>query len=41
MVGVYRFKSGWGGKVVRFLGNYEHVYHPLAMRIVRKGLLFH
>lgn len=38
MAGVYRFKSGWGGKVVRFLGNYEHVYHPLAMRIVRKSL---
>ncbi len=38
MVGVYRFKSGWGGKVVRFPGNYEYVYHPLAMRIVRKGL---
>jgi len=27
------------GKVVRFLGNYEHIYHPLAMRIVRKGLV--
>jgi peptidoglycan pentaglycine glycine transferase (the first glycine) len=39
MAGVYRFKSGWGGKVIRFLGNYEHIYRPLAMRIVRKGLV--
>jgi lipid II:glycine glycyltransferase (peptidoglycan interpeptide bridge formation enzyme) len=36
MAGVYRFKSGWGGRVVRFLGNYEYVYHPLAMHLVRK-----
>ncbi len=39
MAGVYRFKSGWGGRVVRFLGNYEYVYHPLAMHLVRKVLL--
>ena len=38
MAGVYRFKSGWGGRVVRFLGNYEYVYHPLAMLLVRKVL---
>src|SRR5579884_1526891 len=25
MAGVYRFKSGWGGSVVRFLGNYQYV----------------
>jgi peptidoglycan pentaglycine glycine transferase (the first glycine) len=36
MVGVYRFKSGWGGRVARFAGNYEHVFHPLAMRLARK-----
>lgn len=38
MAGVYRFKSGWGGRIVRFPGNYEHSYHPLAMRLVRKVL---
>jgi peptidoglycan pentaglycine glycine transferase (the first glycine) len=36
MAGVYRFKSGWGGKIVRFAGNYEYLYHPLAMHLVRK-----
>jgi peptidoglycan pentaglycine glycine transferase (the first glycine) len=39
MAGVYRFKSGWGGKIVRFPGNYECVYHSLTMRLVRKVLL--
>lgn len=38
MAGVYRFKSGWGGRVTRFAGNYEHVYHPLAMRFARRYL---
>jgi lipid II:glycine glycyltransferase (peptidoglycan interpeptide bridge formation enzyme) len=38
MAGVYRFKSGWGGRVVRFLGNYEYVYRPLAMRVAQKFL---
>ncbi len=41
MAGVYRFKSGWGGRIVRFLGNYECVYHPLTMRLVRKVLSRH
>ena len=36
MAGVYRFKSGWGGRVVRFAGNYEHPYHPLMMRLARR-----
>lgn len=31
MAGVYRFKSGWGGRVVSWLGNYEYLYHPLLM----------
>jgi len=39
MAGVYRFKSGWGGRIVRFPSNYEYVYHPLAMHLVRKILL--
>ena len=35
MAGVYRFKSGWGGRVVRFAGSYEYVFHPLAVRLAR------
>ncbi len=35
MAGVYRFKSGWGGRIVRFAGNYEHVIRPLPMRFAR------
>lgn len=35
MAGVYRFKRGWGGEVVRYLGSYEWEYHPLAMRLAR------
>lgn len=35
MAGVYRFKRGWGGRIVRFAGCYEHVYRPLAMRLAR------
>jgi peptidoglycan pentaglycine glycine transferase (the first glycine) len=38
MAGVYRFKSGWGGRVVRFVGNYEYVYRPLVMQVARKFL---
>lgn len=38
LAGVSRFKSGWGGEVVRFPGNYEHVYHPLPMRVARRFL---
>lgn len=32
MAGVYRFKSGWGGRVVSWLGNYAYTSHPLLMR---------
>src|SRR5579885_1781635 len=35
MAGVYRFKSGWGGRVVSFIGNYECAYHPLLLRASR------
>jgi peptidoglycan pentaglycine glycine transferase (the first glycine) len=35
MAGVYRFKSGWGGRITRFAGNYEYVFHPLMMRFAR------
>lgn len=36
MAGVYRFKRGWGGRAARFVGCYEHVYRPLAMRAARR-----
>ncbi len=38
MAGVYRFKSGWGGHVVRFVGNHEYSYQPLALRLARRFL---
>ena len=38
LAGVSRFKSGWGGEIVRFVGNYEHIYRPLRMRLARKLL---
>jgi peptidoglycan pentaglycine glycine transferase (the first glycine) len=41
MAGVYRFKSGWGGRIVRYPGNYECVYRPQIMRFVRNVLLSH
>ncbi|TMD62002.1 MAG: peptidoglycan bridge formation glycyltransferase FemA/FemB family protein [Chloroflexi bacterium] len=36
MAGVYRFKRGWGGEIVRFVGCYERTYHPLAMRVAKR-----
>jgi peptidoglycan pentaglycine glycine transferase (the first glycine) len=36
MAGVYRFKRGWGGRVIRFLGCYERVYHPMIMKVARR-----
>jgi len=27
--GVYRFKRGWGGRVVRTVGTWDRVYNPL------------
>lgn len=38
MAGVYRFKSGWGGRVARFAGNYEYVLRPLPVRLARRFL---
>jgi peptidoglycan pentaglycine glycine transferase (the first glycine) len=38
LAGVYRFKRGWGGEVVRFLGGYEYVYRPLSMNLTRRLL---
>jgi peptidoglycan pentaglycine glycine transferase (the first glycine) len=36
MAGVYRFKRGWGGRIVQFSGCYEAVYRPLAMNIASR-----
>lgn len=36
MAGVYRFKSGWGGEIVRFVGCYEYVLRPRVMRMARR-----
>ncbi len=38
MAGVYRFKRGWGGRVVQFLGCFEYVYRPLTMKIAERFL---
>ena len=36
LAGVYRFKRGWGGNVVRFVGCYEHIYRPVAMKMAKR-----
>jgi lipid II:glycine glycyltransferase (peptidoglycan interpeptide bridge formation enzyme) len=43
--GVYRFKRGWGGQLLRSVGAWDRVYHPLlyrayhlALRLRRTGL---
>lgn len=33
--GVGRFKAGFGGEVVRYVGAYDRVYAPLALRLAR------
>lgn len=38
MAGVYRFKSGWGGRAITFLGNYQYSYHPGALRLASRLL---
>ncbi len=38
MAGVQRFKSGWGGRTVRFIGGFELSYHPLVVRLIRRWL---
>jgi lipid II:glycine glycyltransferase (peptidoglycan interpeptide bridge formation enzyme) len=38
MAGVYRFKRGWGGRVVQFPGGYQQVYRPLLMNIAKRFL---
>ena len=33
--GVERFKGGFGGRVVRYVGAYDHVYRPLLYRLLQ------
>ncbi len=37
MAGVYRFKRGWGGKMVRYIGSFDYVYSPLIYHSVTLG----
>lgn len=36
--GVYRFKRGWGGRVVRTVGAWDKPYQPLRYHLYRLGL---
>ncbi|GCF06615.1 hypothetical protein KDI_01790 [Dictyobacter arantiisoli] len=38
MAGVYRFKRGWGGRMVHYVGGYENVYRPVTMNVARHFL---
>jgi lipid II:glycine glycyltransferase (peptidoglycan interpeptide bridge formation enzyme) len=31
--GVYRFKRGFGGQVIRYVGAYDYIYKPLRHRL--------
>jgi lipid II:glycine glycyltransferase (peptidoglycan interpeptide bridge formation enzyme) len=35
--GVYRFKDGFGGRVVRYVGAYDYMYAPLLNRLMTKA----
>jgi lipid II:glycine glycyltransferase (peptidoglycan interpeptide bridge formation enzyme) len=37
MAGVYRFKRGWGGKMIRYIGSFDYVYSPLMYRGITGG----
>jgi lipid II:glycine glycyltransferase (peptidoglycan interpeptide bridge formation enzyme) len=36
--GLYRFKRGWGGKVVRYIGAYDYVYSPHFYMLLQSGI---
>ena len=36
--GVYRFKRGFGGRLVRYVGAFDHVYNPLLYRAYLFGM---
>jgi lipid II:glycine glycyltransferase (peptidoglycan interpeptide bridge formation enzyme) len=37
MAGVYRFKRGWGGKMIRYIGSFDYVYSPLIYQGITQG----
>ncbi len=37
MAGVYRFKRGWGGRMIRYIGSFDYVYSPLTYRGITWG----
>jgi lipid II:glycine glycyltransferase (peptidoglycan interpeptide bridge formation enzyme) len=39
--GVYRFKRGFGGRLVQYVGAYDYVYRPMLYRIYRQALRWH
>jgi peptidoglycan pentaglycine glycine transferase (the first glycine) len=38
MAGVSRFKRGWGGQVVRYIGSFDYVYSSLGYRAMTTGM---
>jgi peptidoglycan pentaglycine glycine transferase (the first glycine) len=38
MAGVSRFKRGWGGQTVRYIGSFDYVYSPLGYRAMTAGM---
>lgn len=38
MAGVSRFKRGWGGQIVRYVGSFDYVYSPLSYRVMTAGM---
>ncbi|OGC09858.1 hypothetical protein A2246_03030, partial [candidate division WOR-1 bacterium RIFOXYA2_FULL_37_7] len=39
--GVYRFKKGFNGELVKYIGAYDLVYNPLLYKIIDKGINFY
>jgi lipid II:glycine glycyltransferase (peptidoglycan interpeptide bridge formation enzyme) len=37
MAGLYRFKTGFGGKIIHRPGSWDYLYRPLAARLFRKA----
>ena len=41
LAGVERFKMGFGGQVVRYLGAYDHPYHKVLFSLARRVWAWH
>ena len=35
--GVQRFKEGFGGEIVRYVGAYDYLYHPRLYRLMERA----